>query len=413
MAVWRGRTWWCIVVMSLLAAGCGTTPHITAHHEPEPRARAGKPLWLLSLRMTSANDGWATAESGTPANPSVRPALLVTRTSDAGRTWTDVTPAGARPMLSTSNASQVLEAVAGQRAYFAVTASTGESSSAVNTTVLFTTDDSGRTWTESAPLRTASQVGFVSFADAEHGWVLMSEEIGMGKDQVWLYRTADGGRHWSLAASSPPPGSDDNTGIPVVCDKTGITFPTTMVGWLASACNAASPGALLVSRDGGVTWAAQPLPVQLGGNGVPAVLSGPQFIRGRGFLTVSQYDGTPVLLVSTDLGQTWRPVPLPAGIGPYPQVTFFNPADGVLVPKGSQGTPGDIFYTTSDGGQTWTAVPQGMHFTRPGTTIDFAGQRTGFAWFYGADGPETSPPPMYETVNSGHTWSSFTPRLDS
>ena len=432
MALWRGPTACCVVALSALAVGCGTAAHTTAANTvpaqagPHPSrsavasgsgvtgsARTGKPLWLQSVQMTSASDGWATSYSGNPDNPSVSPPLLLTRTSDDGQTWTDITPAGARPMLATSNASEVLDAVDGERAYFAVTASAEEGISAVNTTVLFATGDGGRTWAESAPLRTASQVGLLSFADARHGWLLLTEGAAMGQNPVQVYRTSDGGRHWSLAASSPPWNSDGGTGIPIACGKTGITFPTMTVGWLTSDCTATLPEALLVSRDGGVTWAVQALPVPLGRNGASAELSGPEFTHGIGFLTVGQYDSMPTLLVTADLGQTWRPVPLPAGVGPYPQVMFFSPADGVLVAAGSQGSLGDVFYTTSDGGQTWTAVRQGAHFTQLGVTIDFVSQRTGFAWILGTDTQGPSPPPMYETTNSGRTWTSFTPRLDS
>lgn len=416
MAVWRRCTVLCVVAVSVLVTGCGaaakaaadgTAPTQAKPHQPQP----GKPLWLQSVQMTSANDGWAVSESENPGNPAVRPPLLLTRTSDGGRSWADVTPAGARQMLSTSDASEVLDAVDGERTYFVVTASTTDSAPAVSTTVLFATGDAGRTWNESAPLRTTAQAGFLSFTDAANGWLLMTEGAAMGRNPVQIYRTSDGGRHLSLTASSPPFGSDQDTGIPTACDKAGIASPAIGTGWLTSACNGASPDALLVSRDGGVTWAAQPLPVQLGVNGYSAELSGPEFVQGTGFLTVGQYDGTPALLVTTDLGQTWRSVPLPAEAGPYPQVKFFSPADGVLIPAGTQGTLGDSFYTTSDSGQTWTAVRQGLHFSQNGVTIDFVSQRAGFAWILGGDTQDPSPPPMYETTSSGRSWTPFTPRL--
>ena len=399
MAAGRRRAVWCVVAVSVLAAGCGpvatatSAGTVSAPAKPH-QSRPEKPLWLQSLRMTSASDGWAVSEASNPANASVSPPLLLTRTSDGARTWMDVTPAGARSMLSTSNASEMLDAVDGARAYFVVTESTAQSASAVNTTVLFATSDAGRTWAESAPLRTTARIVSLSFADAAHGWLLMTEGAAMGRNPVRVYRTRDGGRHWSPA----------DTGIPSACDKTGITFPVTAVGLLTSECAAPSPDVLLVSRDGGVTWAAQPLPGSLG-----VSASGPEFVDGTGFLTVGRDRGAPSLLVTTDLGRTWRRVPLPLGAGSYPQVTFFSPADGVLVPAGSQRSLGDVFYTTSDGGQSWRAVRQGTHFSQLGVAIDFVSQRTGFAWILGADAPGASPPPIYETTNSGRTWKPFTP----
>lgn len=399
MVAGRRRAACCMAAVPVLAVGCGpisktttanSAPAQAKPHQPRPE----RPLWLQSLQMTSARDGWAVSEATNPASPSVSPTLLVTRTSDGGHTWMDVTPADARSMLAASNASELLDAVNGERSYFVVTESTAQSASAVNTTVLFATSDGGRTWAESAPLRTTSRVVSLSFADAGHGWLLMTEGAAMGRNPVRVYRTTDGGRHWFPA----------DTGIPIACDKTGITFPATAVGLLASECAAASPDVLLVSRDGGATWAARPLPVSLG-----VSASGPEFVDGAGFLTLGHDDGTPTLLVTTDLGRTWRRVPLPATAGAYPQVRFFRPADGVLVPSGTQGSLGDVFYTTSDRGQTWRAVPQGAHFTQLGVTIDFVSQRTGFAWILGTDTAGDSPPPIYETSNSGRTWQPFTP----
>ena len=387
MAAGRVRTAWCVVAMSGVVAGCGPIAKATATgasaQATQHQSRLEKPLSLQSLQMTSASDGWAVSGSGNLA-----------WTSDAGRTWRDVTPAGARPMLATSNASELLDAVDGERAYFVATESTAESASAVNTTVLFATSDAGHTWVESSPLRTTSRVVSLSVAAHGRGWLLMSEGAAMGRNPVRVDRTTDAGRHWAAAG----------TAIPIACDKTGITFPAAAVGLLTSECAAASPDVLLISRDGGITWAPERLPVS---PGVSA--SVPEFVDGTGFLTVSHDDGPPALLITTNLGRTWRRAPLPAGAGAYPQVKFFSPADGVLVPAGSQGSLGKVFYTTSDGGQTWRAVRQGKHFTQLGVTIDFVSPRTGFAWILGADTPGASPPPIYETTNSGRTWKPFTP----
>jgi hypothetical protein len=95
----------------------------------------------------------------------------------------------------------------------------------------------------------------------------------------------------------------------------------------------------------------------------------------------------------------------------YPRITFFSPLSGMLVSAGPQGVIGHVFYTTANGGRTWTPVPQGRSFTQLGTSPDFVSARTGFAWAPGADAKGSSPPPMYLTTDSGRTWVSFTPRL--
>ena len=379
------------------------------------RLRA-KPIWLRSLEMTSATTGWALYIPGDPNSSSG--ALLLARTTDGGRSWTDVTPAAARPMLATPDATQVLDQLGGDRAYLAVTAATEESNSAVNTTMVFATTDGGRTWTESAPLRAMSTVSEVSFADPQHGFLLLGGgDDAMGQDAVWLDRTSDGGAHWSLAAETPaPPGTTvaprPGPGrIPATCDKNGLAFPTATNGWISSTCNAGLANALLVSHDGGVSWADEslPLPAKTCAGGACTV-SGPQFLDGTGFVTVDPEPDGAALLVTRDLGQTWDRLPLPTGLQ-YPQITFFSPTQGVLVAGKTQGAFGGTFYTTADGGQTWTPVPQGANLTRLGVTIDFATPEDGFAWTNGLESDPASPTSIYETTDSGRTWHQFTPKL--
>ena len=227
-----------------------------------------------------------------------------------------------------------------------------------------------------------------------------------------LARTTDGGRHWSLTAATPPLTSATGGGIPALCDKTGVAFATPAAGWLTSVCTVGLQGELLVSRDGGVTWAPQPLPLPAGICGdAGCTLTGPQFTGGTGFLTAGVAAGTPSLLTTRNLGLSWTVLPLPAHAGWYPRITFFGPAEGVLVSAGSQGSLGDVFYTTSNGGQTWWPVPQGVHFTQLGAAVDFVSPRAGFAWIQGGDATGGSAPGMYETTNSGRTWKAFAPKL--
>ncbi len=412
---------WCLAILAVpaavLAAGCGSaastvTPGqtpvsaVTAHHP-------GKPMWLESLQMTSASAGWALDYPANPSNPSANGHTLLARTADGARTWADVTPAAARPLLATPNAGDVLDAMSAERAYLAVTGSAQESATAVNTTVVFGTADGGRTWTESARLRAPGIVSLLSFTDAEHGWLVLDEGAAMGQDAVRMYRTADGGRQWSLTAASPPLDSGASGGIPDTCDKTGVSFATATTGWLTSGCTVGLTDELLVSHDGGVSWAPQPLPLPAGVCGEGCSLTGPRFADGTGFLTVGVAGGTPSLLATRNLGRSWTRLPLPADTGWYPRITFFTPSAGILVPAGAQGTLGDVCYTTSNGGRSWTPVRQGTHFTQLGASINFVSPAVGFTWILGGDVTSGSAPAMYQTANSGRTWKSFAPELRS
>lgn len=396
--------WYTVAVILLLSVGCAS---------PAPKAGAPasrpEPAWFYSLQMVSATSGWALVWSANPGIAADNAHILLARTTDGARTWTDVTPAAARPMLTTLHSYQALDPVDGDRAYLAVSRATSDGGGPASTTAVFGTADGGRTWTESAVFQTSAPAARLSFADASHGWLLLGPVFsGPGQPATWLYRTSDGGLHWSPAATVAPPG---NYGSNSFCRPLNLTVLTAATGWVSVGCR--GQAGLLVSQDGGGSWAAQSLPLPAGTLGLrngPASLTGPQFAGGTGYLTVAPPPpGTPSLLDTRDQGQTWQPRALPSGAGQYPQVKFFTPADGVLVTAGPQQALGAVFYLTADGGQSWTPVPQGTHFTQYGEAIDFASQQAGFAWNSGAN---TVPaPPMYATTNSGRTWHLFIPHL--
>jgi photosystem II stability/assembly factor-like uncharacterized protein len=423
---------WCMAAVMLLAAGCamagstgrpvtggGTVRAGSAAATPKvgaPASRPGspgsrpRPVWFQSLQMTSARSGWALVWSANPGVIADNAQILLARTTDGARAWSDVTPAAARPMLATPYSYEAFDPVDGNHAYLAVSRATSADDGPART-VVFWTADGGRTWTESAVFTTSAQAAQLSFSDARHGWLLLGPVFsGPGQPVTWLYRTSDGGLRWSPAATVAPPGSYGSNSM---CQPLNLTLVTAATGWVTIGCRGQTE--FLVSHDGGGSWAAQPLPLPagaLGTSGGPAFLTGPQFAGGTGFLTVAAPPpGTPYLLDTRDRGQTWQLLTPPPGAGQYPQIKFFTPVDGVLVPAGPQDALGAVFYLTADGGQSWTPVPQGAHFTQLGDAIDFASQHVGFAWNSGASTAGVPAPPMYVTTNSGRTWHLIIPHL--
>jgi photosystem II stability/assembly factor-like uncharacterized protein len=405
---------WCTAaVIVLLAAGCASA----APQAGAPASRPGspaprpQPVWFQSLQMTSATSGWALVWSANPAVIADNAHILLARTTDGARTWSDVTPAAVRPVLATLNSYEALAPVDRDHAYLAVSHAISDDGGPVSATAVFATADGGRTWTESAVLQTSAPAARLSFADASHGWLLLGPVFSApGQAVTWLYRTSDGGRRWSPAATVAPPGTYGSNSF---CQPLNLTFLTATTGWVSIGCRGHAE--FLVSHDSGGSWAAQPLPLPagaLGSPGGPAFLTGPQFAVGTGFLTVApSAPGTPSLLGTRDGGQTWQLLALPSGAGQYPQVKFFTPADGVLVTAGPQQALGAVFYLTADGGRSWTPVRQGTRFTQDGEAIDFASQQAGLAWNSGANTAGVPPPPLYATADSGRIWRPITPHL--
>jgi photosystem II stability/assembly factor-like uncharacterized protein len=313
-------------------------------------------------------------------------------------------------MLAASDAAPVLDVTDAEHAYLAVSAGSQDAGAARNPAAVFATADAGRTWSASASFTVSGAPVQVTFADASHGWLLLDAgNDASGHPLPWLYRTTDG-MHWVPAASAMPPGSIGSNNM---CQKLEVAFPSTTAGWLRVSCR--SGDYLVRSRDGGSTWRPQSLPLtgDCAAPGAQCTVFGPQLSGGTAFVTIAPITTAPApaLLASTDLGRAWQPIPLPSSAGQYPQVSFFTPEAGLLVATGSQQALGTVFYTTSDGGRTWSAVPQGRHFTQLGASADFANQRDGIVWTQAGDAQGGTPPPLYATADSGHTWTSFVPVL--
>jgi len=337
--------------------------------------------------------------------------LVPVQTTDGGRTWTAVTPAQARRLLVPLRSGQVLLAISPSRAWFAVTlarsaASFGGTQPAV--IEVFGTSDAGRTWTRSAPLHAPGVARWLDFSDSAHGWLLQDLGAAMGNNPVRLYRTSDGGRHWSLIAASPR-WNQAGTGrgmLPSACDKTGIAFATPSDGWLTGACFPLAD-AVLASHDGGVNWVPQALPLPAGACMPDSCLaSPPQFFGSTGFLTIDHGGRAAYLLVTHDSGTTWHAAAVPQTADPAGSLHFFSARQGLLIPAAAHDTPGRVFYLTADSGHTWTPIRQGIRF-QAGTTVDFVSPDTGFAWNPNSSGA----PPIYATTNGGRTWTWYLPQL--
>jgi photosystem II stability/assembly factor-like uncharacterized protein len=282
-------------------------------------------------------------------------------------------------------------------------------------TEVFGTSDGGRSWQQSAAI-SGSQPVVLDFTGPADGWLLESLGAALGQNPVRLFRSTDSGLRWAGEARSAMGTQPEVGGMPAGCDKSGLAFSNGQAGHGAPAgfitgfCNSLG-GAVLESADGGAHWKTATLPVpqracESGGCEVPA----PQFAGNTTFLEIDAPAAAAYLLVSTDSGGSWTVQRLPAGAGPYPRLQFFSPADGIAVAAGSQQTVGTHAYLTRDGGRSWSTVPLSRPFGPAGASFDFVSTSTGFAWVPGT-AAGGSAPAMYETSDSGRTWTSFTPSL--
>jgi photosystem II stability/assembly factor-like uncharacterized protein len=397
--MWRAsRRGWRLMAIAILvaAAGCG------AKAAP-PAARAAHPrVWFESVQMISAKAGWALLATSNPTAGRGAP-LLAARTADGGRSWVEVGPSAIAGLVGEPI---VLQAATPGRAWLAVYVGVGPGR---HGTEVFGTENGGASWSRSAPAGQAEPIS-VDFLDPAHGWLLENLGAAMGQEWVAVYRTTDAGRRWSRTAQTlpSPQSGTSGSGLTTGCDKSGMIFSSQRTGWITGYCNAGS--LVLVTHDAGYHWASQHLPVTAASCPDGCDITPPQFIGQDGFLTIGRYPATGELAVSRDRGRSWQVRHLPAGAGPYPQIRFFTADSGIAVSGGTQGLIGSVFYLTADAGRSWTPIPQGRHFGRIPTYVDFVSTTDGFAWISSSGIASGPAPDMYVTTNSGRTWTAVTPR---
>jgi hypothetical protein len=139
---------------------------------------------LQHLTALNTDDLWTLCSAATPTDSQSKELY---HSANDGRTWvlvaaTNPSPAPSVGTLPTTGIVTLLTSVAPDRLLIAF----GHEPPIVST-------DGGRTWM-SQGLPASGGVEQLTFTDSQHGWAILSDT---------LYRTSDGGVHWSIASSQP------------------------------------------------------------------------------------------------------------------------------------------------------------------------------------------------------------------
>jgi hypothetical protein len=372
-----------------------TQSHPAALHGPTamvPAEPAGDGIG--NLRMFSASTGWAQRLDGG----------AVLHTTRGVQHWTAASPPSWDQVLAVAYVNAVTARVL-----------TVPSDAGSQTTVdTWGTRDGGATWSREGGFAiqgfTPAAGGALDFIDPEHGWYSQLE-AAVGFAGTALFRTADGGAHWSEAAvsGSGTPAASGAGAIPSGCDTLTATFATATTGWLTGTClSAAAP--LYVSHDGGVTWTTQPLgslPASpAGGTSFPPAFTSAQ----SGTLLTENQSLTGVdtsLFATADGGVSW--LLRSTSVGAPVADDFLDADHGWLVTAADGAAGGTDLYATADGGTTWTRVGA---FPFTGMSLDFL--TTTLAWAAGDLGQQDGGPAyVVRTGDGGHTWMGVVPHLAS
>lgn len=237
-----------------------------------------------SMQLLSPQTGWAST------------GRQLLWTTDAGLHWKDITPAGGPDrslvhvaFLDTSRGWALL-----------VHHYPGSELPRFD---LASTADTGASWSIAAldipnldPSRGLSDQGWLHFADALHGWVMLRLSGNTAVSIGTLLVTQDGGRTWTSPAVGPPVAGP-------------MHFVSPQRGWLAGG----PEDKLYATQDGGATWqeVSVATPPQIHGPSQPTYHLPVFEDRQRGLLTVS-FDGpeeqtrVPALFATADGGRNWK-----------------------------------------------------------------------------------------------------------
>ena len=352
-------------------------PRPTAMATPSVSPNAGMPM-IHTIHMFTPKAGWALTEQG------------VLRTTDGWAHWVNVGPPG-------------VSGLAGASQFVSVTSAwvvTGNAASP-RTSSIYHTTDGGASWAQSTVVDPAAAgPGNIDFVDATHGWLFVSYGAAAGSMGGAIFRTVDGGGHWTRIEQTSGGVQEAPGSLPFGCDKAGVSFINTMTGWASGNCAGGGPF-FYVTHDAGRTWSLQSLPLPGGfDQGGGATTSLPVFFSDRSGYFVASSSET-IFYTTADGGTNWVPHPLPVGNSwqPFGSIAFTSLGDGWLISG-----DGALIYRTNDGGRHWTSFQASPQLT--GLQVFDAIDATHAIAVLNPSGTQNA---LIETSDGGRTWKPIEP----
>ncbi len=343
-------------------------------------------LPIIALHMIDASTGWAFTHPNLYAVGG-----YILRTTDGGLHWKNVSPPYSSGQQYDDGETTVFLSPS---IAWVVTARHR----------VYHTTDGGQTWQERqlSPPADSNATAYVTFINAQDGWLLFNASLTTG-ESLSIFRTTDGGNTWITIASTGTSATQLPNGV---YDWT-VGFLDARTGWASAGySDLTSPARFYVTRDGGVTWHPQSLPLPPGETAVGLSALAPKFFTAQdGILPVlfyaTSHDEGLALYVTHNGGVSWSSTaPLytavPQSSGAAQTVAGISLLD--MNNAWVIGNSGISLYTTQDAGQHWQTVsgpaPNGIQ------SISFVSHLTGWV-LVSADSTTSF---LYRTTDGGRSW---------
>lgn len=308
---------------------------------------SGEEIEIRWVKMFSEFDGWSLA---TPRGGGDHHLFI---TTDGGLSWLDRSPPQPENEEHQTAIANFLDLSHGWVVY---TPSNPLMPS--DQVYVWRTTDGGSTWLPSnrldqSGLAESFSPSHLQFVDLFNGWFLVHVGVGMNHDYIALYRTKDGGLSWERIQD---PFVEDSS--IQACLKTGMQFTDPDHGWLTGDCSGVAAGALLFrSEDGGLSWEfvqlPEPLPGMFSESGPACGTYSPVFLdtlKGHLVVRCIIHEGETIPtkyfgFKTEDAGKTWMIESFPGG-------------ELIMFDELTRWGMGRVQYQTLDGCENWELVSQ-------------------------------------------------------
>lgn len=324
---------------------------------PEINAPVVEAPSLVDIHFINSLDGWGKTDT------------QIVRTNDGGVTWYNITP----PDLTEAGYGVNLFILDNDHVWL----QKADTNNYPNSGFLYHTLDGGLTWTSSKDPFSEARL---SFLDESSGWAFVDLGAGAGSDAVAVYQTTDGGATWNQTYTNDPNNSNAGDTLPLGGIKSGLTPLNMQTAWVSGVVYSDGTVYLYRTDDGGAHWSqvtslTLPPDAQTTQVGFDPV----QFVGAQdAFVTVHiPTDQTQMAVyISHDAGNTWTLTPT---LIPNGRTADFLSATEAVIYDGSQ------FYVTHDAAQIWSQVSPNVTFGDNFAAMDFVNASTGWVLTADAD----------------------------